>query len=140
MDRLDPEYSALKKESNDANKTAAEKVEAAEKLAAREKHLQPTYRQLALLYADLHESVAPSYIFFRVNCLSVFLQSRGSHGGERLCETSSVEGFASLLLLGPPSKNCAAETHQGDPRGIAGRLTLRREGPAFLSPSGYARP
>jgi len=57
MDRLDPEYSALRKESNDANKTAAEKAEAAEKLAARERHLQPTYRQLALLYADLHDRV-----------------------------------------------------------------------------------
>ena len=73
MDRLDPEYSALKKGSNDVNKTAAEKAEAAEKLAAREKHLQPTYRQLALLYADLHESVAPFHIFRRVNCLAVFL-------------------------------------------------------------------
>lgn len=63
MDRLDPEYSALKKESNDASKSAAEKAEAADKLTARENHLQPTYQQLALLYADLHESVALFYFF-----------------------------------------------------------------------------
>lgn len=55
MDRLDPEYSALKKEANDANKAAKEKSDAAEKLSAREQHLQPTYKALALLYADLHE-------------------------------------------------------------------------------------
>lgn len=57
MDRLDPEYSALKKQSNDANKTAAEKAEAADKLSAREKHLHPSYQAIALLYADLHECV-----------------------------------------------------------------------------------
>lgn len=55
MDRLDPEYSALKKEANDVNKSAKEKADAAEKLAAREKHLQPTFKALAILYADLHE-------------------------------------------------------------------------------------
>lgn len=55
MDRLDPDYSALKKQSNDSSKSATEKAEAADKLAAREKHLQPAYQAIALLYADLHE-------------------------------------------------------------------------------------
>ena len=55
MDRLDPEYSALKKASTDASKSAKEKSAAAEKLTAREQHLQPVYKSLALHYADLHE-------------------------------------------------------------------------------------
>jgi len=78
MDCLDPMYSALKKESNNSNKTAAEKAKAADKLAAREKHLQPTHRQLALLYADLHQwphfisfftSIAYQYFFSRKGCM-----------------------------------------------------------------------
>ncbi|KAF8329498.1 acetyl CoA carboxylase [Cantharellus anzutake] len=55
MDRLDPDYSAFKKASKDAALSEQERAQAAEKLAAREKHLQPTFQQLALLYADLHD-------------------------------------------------------------------------------------
>lgn len=55
MDRLDPDYSAFKKASKDTSKTDAERAEAAEKLAARETHLQPAYKAMALLYADLHD-------------------------------------------------------------------------------------
>lgn len=55
MDRLDPEYSSLKKQANDSAKPPTEKTEATDKLAAREKHLQPSYQAVALLYADLHE-------------------------------------------------------------------------------------
>lgn len=57
MDRLDETYSSLKKESTDASKSPEERAEATEKLTAREKALAPTYKQIALLYADLHEYV-----------------------------------------------------------------------------------
>ncbi|KAH9839950.1 acetyl CoA carboxylase [Rhodofomes roseus] len=55
MERLDSTYAALKKDSADASKTPEERAAAAEALAQRETLLQPTYKQIALLYADLHE-------------------------------------------------------------------------------------
>jgi acetyl-CoA carboxylase/biotin carboxylase 1 len=58
MERLDSTYASLKKDSTDASKTAEERATASEQLTLREKHLQPSYRQIALLYADLHECVA----------------------------------------------------------------------------------
>ena len=64
MERLDPVFATLKKESVGQPETAEERVTAVEKLAAREKYLEPPY----LLYADLHESV----FFF---CLPVFMMS-----------------------------------------------------------------
>lgn len=67
MDRLDPEYSALKKQNNDSSKSAAEKAEVADKLTAREKHLQPAYQSIALLYADLHEWVHCVFILYDLN-------------------------------------------------------------------------
>jgi acetyl-CoA carboxylase/biotin carboxylase 1 len=48
MERLDSTDASLKQERNDAAKSV-------ELLAAREAYLQPTYEQIALLYADLHE-------------------------------------------------------------------------------------
>jgi acetyl-CoA carboxylase/biotin carboxylase 1 len=57
MDRLDPTYSSLKRDSNDSSKSAEERSKASEALAEREAYLQPTYKQIALLYADLHECV-----------------------------------------------------------------------------------
>lgn len=55
MERLDPEYAKLKKESKDSTIAADARAKAAENLTARETELQPTYKQIALLYADLHE-------------------------------------------------------------------------------------
>jgi acetyl-CoA carboxylase/biotin carboxylase 1 len=55
MERLDSTYATLKKESTDSTKTADERGAAIEQLALREQHLQPSYKQIALLYADLHE-------------------------------------------------------------------------------------
>ena len=55
MERLDPTYSSYKKDSKDASKSAEERSQASEKLVIRENQLQPTYKQIALLYADLHE-------------------------------------------------------------------------------------
>jgi len=57
MERLDPVFAALKKESVDQSRTAEERAVAVEKLATREKHLEPSYKQAVLLYADLHECV-----------------------------------------------------------------------------------
>jgi len=54
MERLDPVFATLK-ESVDQSKTAEERAAAVEKLAAREKHLEPSYKQAVLLYADLHD-------------------------------------------------------------------------------------
>lgn len=55
MERLDAEYAAYKQSSQDSSKTAEERAAAGEKLVERETQLQPAYKQLALLYADLHE-------------------------------------------------------------------------------------
>jgi len=50
MNRLDPKYASLKKEF-EATKGDKER----KALEEREKFLQPTYKQIALLYADLHD-------------------------------------------------------------------------------------
>lgn len=55
MARLDSEYAQLKAASTDTTKSAEEQTAAKEKLLAREKHLWPTYQQIALLYSDLHD-------------------------------------------------------------------------------------
>jgi acetyl-CoA carboxylase / biotin carboxylase 1 len=55
MERMDSQYAALKKESKDETKTAEERAVAVASLEKREVLLQPTYKQIALLYADLHE-------------------------------------------------------------------------------------
>ncbi|KAH8116533.1 acetyl CoA carboxylase [Phellopilus nigrolimitatus] len=55
MERLDETYASLKRDSSDASKTVKERAEASEQLSKRETLLQPTYKQIALLYADLHD-------------------------------------------------------------------------------------
>ncbi|KAJ9106305.1 hypothetical protein QFC21_001450 [Naganishia friedmannii] len=55
MARLDSEYAQLKAASTDTTKSADEQSAAQDKLLAREKHLWPTYQQIALLYSDLHD-------------------------------------------------------------------------------------
>ncbi|KAF8159642.1 cytosolic acc1, acetyl-CoA carboxylase [Crassisporium funariophilum] len=55
MERLDSTYASLKRESKDASKSPQQKAEASNALAARETFLQPTYKQIALVYADLHD-------------------------------------------------------------------------------------
>ncbi|CAE6428799.1 unnamed protein product [Rhizoctonia solani] len=55
MERLDDTYAQLKADSKDAAKNAEERAEASRALAARETLLMPTYKQIALLYADLHD-------------------------------------------------------------------------------------
>ncbi|KAJ6493608.1 acetyl-CoA carboxylase [Mycena vitilis] len=55
MERLDSTYASLKRDSNDASKTSDERAAASSALASRETFLQPTYQQIALLYADLHD-------------------------------------------------------------------------------------
>ncbi|KAG0694582.1 acetyl-CoA carboxylase [Suillus ampliporus] len=55
MERLDSTYAEVKQASKDSTKTAEERAQATQALAKRETFLQPTYKQLALLYADLHD-------------------------------------------------------------------------------------
>ncbi|TFK39984.1 acetyl CoA carboxylase [Crucibulum laeve] len=55
MERLDPEYATFKRESKDSTKSDQERAAAAAALTKRETFLQPTYKQIALLYADLHD-------------------------------------------------------------------------------------
>ena len=55
MERLDPAYAELKKASLDQSTSADARAQAVEELDRREQLLQPTYKQIALLYADLHE-------------------------------------------------------------------------------------
>lgn len=60
MERLDSTYASLKADSKDSSKTADQRTEASQAMTARETLLQPTYKQIALLYADLHEYVPVS--------------------------------------------------------------------------------
>ncbi|KAJ7623271.1 acetyl CoA carboxylase [Roridomyces roridus] len=55
MERLDETYATFKRESNDSSKTPEERAAASSALASRETFLEPTYKQIALLYADLHD-------------------------------------------------------------------------------------
>ncbi|KAI0339517.1 hypothetical protein BDW22DRAFT_1361595 [Trametopsis cervina] len=55
MERLDSTYAELKKASLDQSTSAEERAKAVEELDTREQLLQPTYKQIALLYADLHD-------------------------------------------------------------------------------------
>jgi len=55
MERLDPTYASLKRDSKDSSRNAEEKATAATALTKRETLLQPAYKQIALLYADLHD-------------------------------------------------------------------------------------
>ena len=55
MERLDSVYAGHKKATKDATLSEQAKAKAAEDLEEREKLLMPTYTQMALLYADLHE-------------------------------------------------------------------------------------
>ncbi|EJU03511.1 acetyl CoA carboxylase [Dacryopinax primogenitus] len=55
MQRLDPEYARLASLSKDSTKSADERATAKDQLSVREQELTPTYRQIALLYADLHD-------------------------------------------------------------------------------------
>jgi len=55
MERMDSQYAALKRDSKDTSKSPGERAAAAESLEKREAFLQPTYKQIALLYADLHD-------------------------------------------------------------------------------------
>jgi acetyl-CoA carboxylase/biotin carboxylase 1 len=55
MERLDEDYAKFKRDSKDTSLTPEARAKAAENLGAREADLTPTYKQIALLYADLHE-------------------------------------------------------------------------------------
>ncbi|EDR14651.1 ACC1, acetyl-CoA carboxylase, cytosolic [Laccaria bicolor S238N-H82] len=55
MERLDSTYASLNRDSKDASKSEEERSTASTALAARETFLQPTYKQIAILYADLHD-------------------------------------------------------------------------------------
>ncbi|TCD69094.1 acetyl-coenzyme-A carboxylase [Steccherinum ochraceum] len=55
MERLDATYATLKKTSTDAASSPEQRAAASEQLERREQLLQPTYKQIALLYADLHD-------------------------------------------------------------------------------------
>ncbi|CCM00738.1 uncharacterized protein FIBRA_02778 [Fibroporia radiculosa] len=55
MERLDGQYASLKTDTTDMLKSAEERTAAIEALAQRETLLMPTYKQIALLYADLHD-------------------------------------------------------------------------------------
>ena len=55
MERLDSTYAAHKKASKDGALNEHDRAKAVEQLEEREKLLMPTYTQMALLYADLHE-------------------------------------------------------------------------------------
>ncbi|KAG8970659.1 acetyl-coenzyme-A carboxylase [Tulasnella sp. 425] len=57
MERLDSQYASLKKTSKDASVSEQERAAATEQLAQRETLLMPTFKQVALLYADLHDRV-----------------------------------------------------------------------------------
>jgi len=58
MNRLDSSYRDLKAQAEDAQTSADQAGALKEQLSAREKHLWPTYSQLAISFADLHDTPA----------------------------------------------------------------------------------
>ena len=56
MDRLDPTYKDLKSKAEDPSLTAEQATSLKSELAVREKSLWPTYSQIALHFADLHDT------------------------------------------------------------------------------------
>ena len=56
MQRLDPTYKALKEQSLQADLSPAQKQKIKEQLEAREKELLPIYTQVAVQFADLHDT------------------------------------------------------------------------------------
>ncbi|KAG8859982.1 acetyl-coenzyme-A carboxylase [Serendipita sp. 411] len=55
MERTDPTYAIHKKASKDSSLSAEERAAGTSELSRRESDLMPTYKQIALLYADLHD-------------------------------------------------------------------------------------
>ncbi|KAL0953702.1 hypothetical protein HGRIS_004895 [Hohenbuehelia grisea] len=55
MERLDSTYASLKRDSKDTGKSEEERAQAAAALDQRQQLLMPTFKQVALLYADLHD-------------------------------------------------------------------------------------
>jgi len=55
MERLDSTYASLKRDTKDPSKTTENRVFAATLLERRESLLLPTYKDIAILYADLNE-------------------------------------------------------------------------------------
>lgn len=56
MQRLDPKYKSLKEQSLVPDLSAAQKQKIKEDLEAREKELLPIYHQVAVQFADLHDT------------------------------------------------------------------------------------
>jgi acetyl-CoA carboxylase / biotin carboxylase 1 len=84
MERLDSTYASLNQESADSSKSSEERAAAGVALTERRTLLQPTYKQIALAYADLHEYViiCLSHMCY---CLTLGLKSHRSYGSQRLC-------------------------------------------------------
>ena len=83
MERLDTEYASLKKTSTDTSASAEDRAAASEALDKREQLLMPTYKQIALLYADLHEYVSLFDTIYL--CVNHLFQSYWSYGSQGLC-------------------------------------------------------
>lgn len=66
MERTDSTYAALKVASKDESSSAEERAAVSSELAKRESDLMPTYKQIAILYADLHECVS-----YYCNCSAI---------------------------------------------------------------------
>lgn len=56
MERLDEKYANFKAQVQDSSKTAEEKAEAKRQMEEREQELLPVYQQIALQFADLHDT------------------------------------------------------------------------------------
>jgi len=56
MERLDEKYANLKAQVEDGSKTSDEKAEAKRQMEEREQELLPVYQQIALQFADLHDT------------------------------------------------------------------------------------
>ncbi|PPQ91321.1 hypothetical protein CVT25_005329, partial [Psilocybe cyanescens] len=88
MERLNSTYASFKCDSKDTSKSPEQHAAATAALAERETLLQPTYKQIALLYADLHEADA-----------------RGAGAEESQCSAWEVEVEAALGGTEIKSKN-----------------------------------
>lgn len=118
MERLDAEYGSLKKASKDESLSETARAEAATKMVDRETTLMPTFKQIALLYADLHELVSIIYFQGRTALIETS-QSCGSDGSQRLCQACRVEECTTALLLEAQSPRGPIDRPRSYPVGVA---------------------
>ncbi|KAI9509668.1 acetyl CoA carboxylase [Russula earlei] len=120
MERMDLPYAALKKDSKDTSKTPEARAAATESLEKREALLQPTYKQIALLYADLHDRVGRMEA---KGCAkpAVWKEARRYFYWAMRARLARSNALAQLAAAGPSQSREYCEQLLNDLSGISGK-------------------